>query len=199
MGHSCGPYKSRAPLCPIPAASPLPASSPPLCMHVWLRRKAGRRSWSVYRRLMHLFLNMFFSACGHLHESQGLEEGLKQWQELRSYELQEPRRRGYEEISIEFSCSPFNLLDRSGRIRRHADGKCHFSQSSQVATEKPGTPSMIHINTISIQFCIGGNRTQLFLNCFYSNNSSSFSLYLVYLIISFCLLVSPKLKKVTKI
>lgn len=50
---------------------------PTPCMHVWLRRKAGRRSWSVYRRLMHLFLNMFFSACGQLHESQGLEEGLK--------------------------------------------------------------------------------------------------------------------------
>ena len=128
-----------------------------------LKSKAGKWSPSVCRAMKHLFWTwffLFFFFFGqYVTKYMNLEVRgrTKKWQKLRSYKPQGPRGREYDEVSLESSCSCFNHLNKSSRIRRYADSKCNFSQSNQVVTET-GTSSMIDINTISIQFCISSNR-----------------------------------------
>lgn len=103
--------------------------------------------------------SFFFFFCQYVTKYMNLKVWgrTKKWQKLRYYKLQGPRGREHDKVSLESSCSHFNHLDKSSRIRRYADRKCNFSQSNQVVTET-GTSSMIDINTISIKFCIGSNR-----------------------------------------
>lgn len=109
--------------------------------------------------VLDVVFSCFFFFCQYVTKYMNLEVRgrTKKWQKLRSYKPQGPRGREYDEVSLESSCSCFNHLNKSSRIRRYADSKCNFSQSNQVVTET-GTSSMIDINTISIQFCISSNR-----------------------------------------
>lgn len=127
-----------------------------------LKSKVGKWSPSVCRTIKSLFLDMFFFLfffCQYVTKYMNLKVRgrTKKWQKLRYYKLQGPQGREHDKVSLESSCSHFNHLDKSSRIRRYADRKCNFSQSNQVVTET-GTSSMIDINTISIKFCIGSNR-----------------------------------------